>query len=414
MSLIVQKYGGSSVHSTERIKRVAEHVVATRRQGHDVVVVVSAMGDTTDELLDLARALTPAAAPRELDVLLTTGERISNALMAIAIESLGTEARSFSGAQAGIRTTGAAGRARIVEVVPDRVRSALDRGAVAVVAGFQGISRDTGDVTTLGRGGSDTTAVALAAALKADLCEIYTDVDGVYSADPRLVPDARLLENVGYEVMHELAMSGAKVLAPRSVAYAARHQVPIRVRSSFSTNPGTMVAGSADLPPAEHSSVTGVAHDSSKARITLAGVPDAPELTSRILHLVADVEAELHFAVRGRTDISLVLPAADGPPALRALRQECADLGVEELHYDEQIGKVSLVGNGLLSHPGVLATCCETLTEAGVHLETITTSDIRITALCPAPQLPHAVRAWHTAFALAAPELATVHAGSGR
>ncbi|MFJ9693716.1 aspartate kinase [Kitasatospora sp. NPDC101183] len=421
MSLIVQKYGGSSVHSTERVKRVAEHVAATRRAGHDVVVVVSAMGDTTDELLDLAGALTDNAAPRELDVLLTAGERISNALMAIAIDSLGVEARSFSGAQAGILTTRTPGRARIVEVQPDRVRQSLDRGAVALVAGFQGISAETGDVTTLGRGGSDTTAVALAAALKADLCEIYTDVDGVYSADPRIVPDARLLTHVNYDIMRELAANGAKVLAPRSVEYASRHRVPIRVRSSYNDGPGTMVTGAATDPSAEYSNVVGVAHDATGARITLSNVPDSPELTSRVLQVVTDIEAGLQFTVQdtagastGTTDISLLLPAQDGPSVLRALHPQCRELGIAEPHYTERVGKLSLVGTGLLSQPGVLATCCETLAAAGVQLETISTSDLHITAFCPAAQLPEAVRAWHAAFELGAGELAVVHAGTGR
>ncbi|MFI6151101.1 aspartate kinase [Kitasatospora sp. NPDC051170] len=421
MSLIVQKYGGSSVYSAERVKRVAEHIVATRRAGHDVVVVVSAMGDTTDELLDLAGEVTDSAAPRELDVLLTAGERISNALMAIAVESLGVEARSFSGAQAGIHTTTTPGRARIIDVQPDRVRRSLDRGAVALVAGFQGISRETGDVTTLGRGGSDTTAVALAAALKADLCEIYTDVDGVYSADPRIVPDARLLTHVNYETMRELAVNGAKVLAPRSVEYASRHQVPIRVRSSYGDDPGTMVTGAPAAPSAEYSNVVGVAHDATGARITLGNVPDTPELTNRVLQVVTDIEAELHFTVQdttrttpGTTDISLLLPAQDGPTVLRSLHPHCRELGIEDPHYTERVGKLSLVGTGLLSQPGVLATCCETLAAAGIQLETISISDLHVTAFCPADQLPEAVRAWHSAFELGAPELAAVHAGSGR
>ncbi|WP_194899922.1 aspartate kinase [Catenulispora pinisilvae] len=425
MSLIVQKFGGSSVQSTERIKKVAEHIVATHQAGHDVVVVVSAMGDTTDDLLDLATDVTATPPPRELDMLLSAGERISNALMAMAIEALGTPARSFSGAQAGIRTAATPGRARITEVVPDRVRQTLDRGAIAVVAGFQGVHRDeSGDstVTTLGRGGSDTTAVVLAVALKADLCEIYTDVDGVYTADPRIVPDARLMEHVSYDIMRELAVSGAKVLAPRSVEYAARHGIPMRVRSSYNAEPGTMVSGSVGRLSAEYSAVAGVAHDASKAKITLCGVPaGSPELTARILQVVAGIEAELHYsvldaswAVQGRSDISLVLPAQDGPPVMRALRQASAELGFEDLRYAERIGKLSLIGSSLLSQPGVLATCCETLAAAGVHLETISTSDMRFTALCPADQLTDAVRAWHAAFGLGAPELAAVHAGTGR
>ncbi|MGK4584708.1 aspartate kinase [Kitasatospora sp. HPMI-4] len=421
MSLIVQKYGGSSVQSTERIKQVAEHIVATHEAGHDVVVVVSAMGDTTDELLDLAAELNLKAPPRELDMLLTSGERISNALMAIAINALGSPAHSLSGAQAGIVTTAAHGNARIIDVAPERVREALDRGVIALVAGFQGIDRDSRDITTLGRGGSDTTAVALAAALKADLCEIYTDVDGVYTADPRIVPNARLLEHVTYETMQELAMNGAKVLAARSVEYARRHGVPLHVRSSYSTRPGTMVSGAAEIPCAERSVVTGVAHDASKAKITLTGVPDSPELTARILNLVTAGEAELDLAVKeasrtapGYTDISLVLSRDDSLAALAVLRQEQVELGFEGVHHEERIGKVSLVGTGLRAQPGVLAACCETLAGAGVGIETISLSDARITALCSADRLPDAVRAWHTAFELGADQEAVVHAGTGR
>ncbi|MFI9721872.1 aspartate kinase [Streptomyces sp. NPDC052396] len=408
MALIVQKYGGSSVCSTERIKKVAERIVATRAEGHDVVVVVSAMGDTTDELLQLAGEVAPVAPRRELDMLLTAGERISGALTAMAVGALGVESCSLSGEQAGVITDGAHGKARILQVTPGRVRQALDRGAVVLVAGFQGISRDTEDITTLGRGGSDTTAIALAAALKADVCEIYTDVDGVYTADPRLVPTARRLSRLTYEAMQEMAAAGAKVLAQRSVDYARRHGVTVHVRSSFGTEAGTVVCGDAEAVGAEQPRVTGVAHDLSGARLTVAGMPGGPAAMAGVFRILAEAQVDLDTAVHhggrdgaGRAgDLTLVLPRGDGAAALAALRAGRAAIGYRDLGYDESIGKVSLIGSGMRTHSGVIATCCETLSAAGVNIAAISTAETRISVLCREGQVPDAVRALHEAFGL--------------
>ncbi|WP_411144566.1 aspartate kinase [Streptomyces sp. x-80] len=420
MALIVQKYGGSSVHDVERITRVAEQIVATRKAGHDLVVVVSAMGDTTDKLLDLARQAAPLPVPRELDMLLTAGERISHALVAIAIHALGGQACSFSGPQAGVLTTSAHGRARIIDVVPNRVRQILDRGQVAVVAGFQGLSRDTEEITTLGRGGSDTTAVALAAALKADVCEIYTDVDGVYTADPRIVPAARKLDVVPYDVMQEMAAAGTKVLALRSVEYARCHGVPLHVRSSFHREPGTMVTGTAKAPSAERAALTGIAHDRSGARLTVTGVPDRDGLAARVLRSVVDAQGDVDIVVRnasaadGHSDLTIVLSGESGPAAVAALEEQRTDLGFARLAYDEGVGKVSLVGSGIRTLPGVTAAFCAALAAAGIGVDTMTTSELRISALCGAAQLDDAVRALHDTFDLATPQGALVGAGSGR
>ncbi len=372
MGLIVQKYGGSSVASAERIKRVAERIVSARRAGHDVAVVVSAMGDTTDELLELAGEVTPLPPGRELDMLLTAGERISMALLAMAIHTVGYEARSFTGSQAGVLTTSSHGKARIIDVTPGRIRSALDDGAVSIVAGFQGVAQDTKDITTLGRGGSDTTAVALAAALNADVCEIYTDVDGVYSADPRIVSDARRLETVTYEEMLELAASGAKVLHLRSVEYARRSSMPIHVRSSYSNKPGTIVAGTIEELSVEQAIIAGVAHDRSEAKVTVVGVPDAPGVAATLFRAVAEAEINIDMVVQNvsapessKTDISFTLPKPDGPAALAALQRVRDQVGFSQLVYDEHIGKISLVGAGMRSHPGVTASFCEALVARG-------------------------------------------------
>jgi aspartate kinase len=421
VGLVVQKYGGSSVADAERIKRVAERIVATRKAGHDVVVVVSAMGDTTDELLDLASQVTPLPPGRELDMLLTAGERISMALLAMAISALGYEARSFTGSQAGVITTSVHGKARIIDVTPGRIRSAVDEGAVAIVAGFQGVAQDTKDITTLGRGGSDTTAVALAAALSAEVCEIYTDVDGVYTADPRVVPNARKLSKVTYEEMLELAASGAKVLMLRCVEYARRNSIPVHVRSSYSNKPGTMVTGSMEDLPVEHAIISGVAHDRSEAKVTVVGVPDEPGEAARIFRTIADAELNIDMVVQnvsaaatGRTDISFTLPKGDGPTAMAALQRAQEKIGFEKLLYDEHIGKVSLVGAGMRSHPGVTATFCEALSQAGVNIEIISTSEIRISVVCRDTDLDAAVRAVHQAFELGTDEEAVVYAGTGR
>ena len=380
MGLIVQKYGGSSVADAEGMKRVAARIVASKRDGNKVVVVVSAMGDTTDELIDLANQITPIPTGRELDMLLTAGERISMALLAMAISNLGHEARSFTGSQAGVITDSAHGRARIIDVTPGRIQEALEEGAIAIVAGFQGISQDTKDVTTLGRGGSDTTAVALAAALDADVCEIYTDVDGVFSADPRVVPAARKLKTVTYDEMLELAASGAKVLHLRCVEYARRYDLPIHVRSSFTTNEGTWVVK--DHPEGgnmEQAIISGIAHDKSEAKITIVGAPDRTGVAARIFQ-----------AIQG-------------------------EVGFASIQYDDQIGKLSLVGAGMRSHPGVTATFFAAMSEAGVNIEMISTSEIRISIICRESDLDRAVKAAHTAFELDADQIeAVVHGGTGR
>jgi aspartate kinase len=424
MGLIVQKYGGSSVADAEGLKRVANRIVATKRAGHQVVVVVSAMGDTTDELIDLANQVSPLPNGRELDMLLTAGERISMALLAMAIGNLGNEARSFTGSQAGVITTSAHGRARIIDVTPSRITEALDEGAIAIVAGFQGISQDTKDVTTLGRGGSDTTAVALAAALDADVCEIYTDVDGIFSADPRVVPAAKKLKTVTYEEMLELAASGAKVLHLRCVEYARRYDMPIHVRSSFSNNEGTWVVkdhpeGGTDM---EQAIIAGIAHDKSEAKITVVGVPDRTGTAARIFQAIADADINIDMIVQnvsaaatGLTDISFTLPKTEGAATTAILQRIQGEIGFQSIQYDDQIGKLSLIGAGMRSHPGVTATFFACLAEAGVNIEMISTSEIRISIICRATDLENGVRAAHTAFELDAAQIeAVVYGGTGR
>ena len=424
MGLIVQKYGGSSVADAEGLKRVANRIVATKRAGHQVVVVVSAMGDTTDELIDLANQVTPLPNGRELDMLLTAGERISMALLAMAIGNLGNEARSFTGSQAGVLTTSAHGRARIIDVTPSRITEALSEGAIAIVAGFQGISQDTKDVTTLGRGGSDTTAVALAAALDADVCEIYTDVDGIFSADPRVVPAAKKLKTVTYDEMLELAASGAKVLHLRCVEYARRYEMPIHVRSSFSNNEGTWVVkdhpeGGNDM---EQAIIAGIAHDKSEAKITVVGVPDRTGTAARIFQSIADADINIDMIVQnvsaaatGLTDISFTLPKTEGASATAILQRIQGEIGFQSIQYDDQIGKLSLIGAGMRSHPGVTATFFACLAEAGVNIEMISTSEIRISIVCRASDLENGVRAAHTAFELDAAQIeAVVYGGTGR
>ncbi len=421
MALVVQKYGGSSVGDAERIRRVAERIVDRKKAGDDVVVVVSAMGDTTDELLDLAKQVAPVPPAREMDMLLTSGERISNALVAMAIHTLGAEARSFTGSQAGVITDSSHGKARIIDVTPGRVRSALDEGSIVLVAGFQGVSQDSKDITTLGRGGSDTTAVALAAALHADVCEIYTDVDGVFSADPRIVPDARRLENVSYEEMLEMAACGTKVLMLRCVEYARRYNVPVHVRSSYSTKPGTVVSGSIKDIPMEQAILTGVSHDRSEAKVTVVGLPDSPGMAAKIFRAVADAEIDIDMilqnvseAATGRTDITFTCPRADGPAAVEKLTKLQGEIGFAQVLYDDLVGKVSLIGAGMRSHPGVTATFCEALATAGVNIDIISTSEIRISVLCKDTELDDAVRAIHGAFELGGADEAVVYGGTGR
>ncbi|MBV9097452.1 MAG: aspartate kinase [Frankiaceae bacterium] len=421
MALVVQKYGGSSVADADRIKRVAQRIVAAKRDGHDVVVVVSAMGDTTDELLDLAQQVSPLPPPRELDMLLTSGERISMALLAMAIASLGASARSFTGSQAGVITDSVHGRARIIDVTPGRISEALAGGHIAIVAGFQGVSQDTKDITTLGRGGSDTTAVALAAALDAEVCEIYTDVDGVFSADPRIVPTARRIPRISYEEMLEMAACGAKVLHLRAVEYARRHELPIHVRSSFSAREGTYVVAVPEEEQVEQAIISGVAHDRSEAKVTVVGVPDKPGEAAGIFAALADAEINIDMIVQnvsgaaGRTDISFTLPKADGLTAMSALEKVKNRIGFEGLLYDDHIGKVSLIGAGMKSHPGVSRTFFSALGESNVNVEIISTSEIRISVLVRDTDVDIAVRALHDAFELDGSEGdAVVYGGTGR
>jgi len=423
VSLIVQKYGGSSVADAEGLKRVAKRIVETRKAGHEVVVVVSAMGDTTDNLLDLAEQVVPIASGRELDMLLSAGERISMALLAMAIKSLGVEARSYTGSQAGMITDAQHGSARIVDVTPKRVREALDQGAVAIVAGFQGFNRGTGDITTLGRGGSDTTAVALAAALKADVCEIYTDVDGVFTADPRVVKSAHKIDVITSEEMLELAAGGAKVLYIRAVEYARRHGVVLHVRSSFNNNEGTLVVAEKKNSGenVEEPIITGVAADLSEAKITVVGVPDIPGKAAQIFTIVAKTNANIDMVVQnvstattGRTDISFTLPKASAQAALQALTAEQNDVGFDSLQHDDQIGKLAVVGAGMRSSAGVTAQLFTALYEAGINIEMISTSEIRISVVTRADTVNDAVRVVHKAFGLDSDVEAQVHGGTGR
>ena len=423
MGLIVQKFGGSSVADAEGMKRVAARIVATKKAGNQVVVVVSAMGDTTDELIDLANAVTPIPQGRELDMLLTAGERISMAVLAMAINNLGFEALSFTGSQAGVITDSVHGKARIIDVTPGRIREAIDSGAIAIVAGFQGISQDTKDITTLGRGGSDTTAVALAAALDADVCEIYTDVDGVFSADPRIVPSARKLKTVTYEEMLELAAAGAKVLHLRCVEYARRFNLPIHVRSSFNSNEGTwVVENHPEGGIMEQAMISGVAHDKSEAKVTIVGVPDRTGVAARIFQAIADNDINVDMIVQnvsaaatGLTDISFTLPKAEGAKATTILQRIQGEVGFASILYDDTVGKLSLIGAGMRSHPGVTATFFAAMSEAGVNIEMISTSEIRISIIVREADLERAAKAAHTAFQLDADQLeAVVYGGTGR
>ena len=421
MSLIVQKYGGSSVANAESIKRVASKIATAKEAGFDVVVTVSAMGDTTDDLIDLAQQVSGHPHAREMDMLLTTGERISMALLAMAIRDLGFDARSFTGSQAGMMTDAQHGRARIVDVTPTRVRQALDEGAIAIVAGFQGFNHDSRDITTLGRGGSDTTAVALAAALNAEVCEIYTDVDGVFSADPRVVPKARKLDSVSYEEMLELAAAGAKVINIRAVEFARRHGVTLHVRSSFTEESGTWVGSPEEGKNVEEPIIAGVAGDTSEAKITVVGVPDIPGKAAEIFTIVAGAGANIDMIVQnvsvhdtGRTDISFTLPKEDGQRAVDALNAAQKGSGFESLIYDDHIGRLSVVGAGMRTNAGVSAQLFTALSRAGINIEMISTSEIRISVIMREEILADAVNAVHTAFGLDGDVDATVYAGTGR
>lgn len=418
MALIVQKYGGSSIETTERIKRVAERIMKTCLTGHDVVVVASAMGNTTDELIELAGQVSQLPlSGRELDMLLTSGERISNALLAIALNDLGCAACSLSGDQAGVLTTSTHGKARIVEVLPTRVRTELNQGRVVLVAGFQGVACDTNDTTTLGRGGSDTTAVALAAALAADVCEIYTDVDGVCTADPRIVPDARLLDRVSYEEMLELSAHGARVLVPRCVEYARRHEVVVHVRSSFSTRSGTVVAGSKKDPAMEQPVITGIAHDYSVAKVVVTGIPNRTEHIARLFRVLAEAQMELDLVTqsispgkRERTDVAFTLPSCDAAVTVATLRERRTEIGFDHVSYDEHVGTVSLIGAGMRAHPSVAATFYEALAKAGISIELMSTSEIRTSVVCKDTEVDNAVRVLHSAFTLSSRKPAMTYA----
>ena len=424
MSLVVQKYGGSSVADAEGVKRVARRIVETKRAGHDVCVVVSAMGDSTDDLIDLANKVSPEPPARELDMLLTAGERISMAVLAMAIADLGMEARSFTGSQAGVITDAEHGRARILDVTPGRITQALAAGHIAIVAGFQGVSQTTKDITTLGRGGSDTTATALAAALKADVCEIYTDVDGVFTADPRILPAARKLDYVSCEEMLDLAANGSKILHLRCVEYARRYGIPLHVRSSWSKHPGTLIL---DNPYGEGTGmeapiITGIAHDLSEAKITVVGVPDEAGKAADIFTAVADAGVSIDMIVQnvsvaenGRTDISFTLPQAEGTKALQALQACKTAIGFTDLLYNDKIGKLSLIGAGMRTTPGISAKLFRALADAQINIDLISTSEIRVSVVTRSDQLEAAVRAAHTAFGLDSTEgEAIVYGGTGR
>ena len=421
MARVVQKFGGSSVADAASIKRVAGVVVDTQRAGNEVVVVISAMGDTTDDLLDLAHQITPTPPGRELDMLLTTGERQSAALLAMAIDALGAKARSYTGSQAGVITTSTHGDARILDITPGRITTALAKGDIVIVAGFQGVSQDTKDVTTLGRGASDTTAVALASAVGADYCEIYTDVDGVFTADPRVVPQARPIPDIAYDEMLELAAAGAKVLHLRAVEYARRDNVPIHVRSSFSDQPGTWVHDRMKGGTMEAAIISGIACDSSESKVTVVGVPDIIGKAARVFDVLAATGVNLDMVVQNASvadntvAISFTLPEADRTRAIEALRANQAEIGFDDLTWDDAIGKVSIVGIGMRTHPGVTATFFRALADADINIAMISTSEIRISVVVAADQADQAVRAAHTAFGFdSASGQAVVYAGTGR
>ena len=423
MALIVQKYGGSSVADAEAIKRVAQRIVAQKKAGHDVVVVVSAMGDTTDELLDLAEQVSPMPPARELDMLVTAGERMSMALVAMAIENLGYEARSFTGSQAGVITTSLHGNAKIIDVTPGRIQEAIGEGAICIVAGFQGVSQDTKDITSLGRGGSDTTAVALAGALNADACEIYSDVDGVFTADPRVVPSAQRIPQISYEEMLEMAASGTKILHLRCVEYARQYNIPLHVRSSFSQKPGTWIVSEVEESEGmEQPIISGVSHDRSEAKITVVGVPDKVGEAATIFKALADAEINIDMIVQNvsavstsRTDISFTVPKDFGKVTVASLKKVQEKVGYDSLRYDDKIGKVSLIGAGMRSYPGVTARFFDAIASSGTNVEMISTSEIRISVIVEEDQVDAAVQAAHSEFQLDADQVeAVVYGGTGR
>jgi aspartate kinase len=417
----VQKFGGSSVADAEKIKHVAARVLENQAAGHQVCVVVSAMGDTTDELIDLADSVSSRRQSREMDMLLTAGERISMSLLAMAIQEMGGKAKSFTGFQAGISTDNTHGAARIWKIEPTRIRETLDQGEIAIVAGFQGFSFESGDVTTLGRGGSDTTAVALAAALNADVCEIYSDVDGVYTADPRVVPRAHKLSQIDIDSMLELSSSGAKILYIRAVEFARRHQVPLRVRSTFSLDPGTLVYTTKPGDDMEEPVVSGVASDDTQSKITVVGIPDRPGKAAELFQIVAEAGANIDMIVQNvsttethLSDISFTLPHADRHRVVEALKAKQNQVGFQSISYDDEIGKLSIVGAGMKTSSGVSAKLFGALARAGINIEMISTSEIRISVVTRADQLKEATRIVHSAFELDAADTAVVYAGTGR
>ena len=404
MALVVQKFGGTSVGDADRIRAVADHVARTRRAGKDVVVVVSAMGKTTDDLIRLASEVSSVQPPREYDMLVSAGERISTALLCMALAELGVPASSFTGSQAGIVTDTSHTKAKIVDVRAGRITEALEAGKVPVVAGFQGVSTDR-DVTTLGRGASDLTAVALAAVLGADVCEIYTDVTGVFSADPRIVPDAHKLSRLSFEEMLEISAAGGRVLQLRSAEFARNHRVPLHVRSSFTWEPGTWILEEDVSMVEEEAVVTAVVHDASQAKITVTGVPDKPGVAARLFRALADRSVNVddivqNASVHGTTDISFTVPRTDVNAAVEGVSGHLAALGAAGVTSDEGVAKVSVIGAGMKSHPGVTATMFETLAEEGINIDLISTSTIRISCIVREQDVERAVRALHRAFEL--------------
>ena len=402
MPLVVQKFGGTSVGDADRIRAVADHIARTRRQGSDVVAVVSAMGKTTDDLIHLANSVSTTQPPREYDMLVSTGERISMSLLVMALADLGVDAASFTGSQVGIITDGDHTRAKIKEVRGDRLREALAAGKVPVVAGFQGVSAER-EITTLGRGGSDATAVALAAVLDADACEIYTDVTGVFTADPRIVPEAHRINRISFDEMLEMAATGGRVLMLRAVEFARNHNVPLHVRSSFTWEPGTwVVEEDADM---EEAVVTAVTHDTSEAKVTVSGVPDRPGVAARLFRALADKSINVDMIVQntsahGTTDISFTVPTADLAVAVETSQSHADELGASGVTADAEVARVSLVGVGMKSHPGIAATMFETLADEKINIDMISTSTIRTSCIVAESDVERAVRSLHRAFAL--------------
>jgi len=400
MALIVQKYGGSSVADAEKIKNVARRIAQTRDEGNEVVVVVSAMGDTTDELIELAYQISENPDSRELDVLLSTGEVVSSTLLAMSLHGMGYPAISLSGAQAGIRTDSAYSRARILQVEPKRVVRELEKGNIVIVAGFQGMTEDK-DVTTLGRGGSDTTAVALAATLGAEVCQIYTDVEGVYSADPRLVPEAECLDEIHYEEMLELATYGAKVLHPRAVELGELFHIPILVASSFTDNPGTLIHGGVSMEV--RNKVRSIAHNLNRGKITVVGVPDRPGIAATIFEPLAKAGVSVdtivqNASMQGITDLTFTVFKSDLARAMEVVKPIATQIGARECASDDKLGEVSIIGTGMQNTPGFAARMFSTLSEKNINIQLITTSEIRITCIINADEVKEAVRALHRAF----------------